>query len=164
MHFDRETLNKLYSYGYALTRDKDNAYDLLHTCLEKFLSKNTSVENPSAYLRKMMRNQFIDDCRRAQKIAFEPLCEASVTDLSDAPLEKTMIESKQIEQVVNHLNSGERESLYLWAVQGYSVNEIVAETKEPRGTILSRLYRIRKKALKILMPDAGPTAEPGGAK
>ena len=44
-----------------------------------------------------------------------------------------------------HLNAGEREVLFLSAVMEYSATEIAKELSQPRGTVLSKLFRIKKK-------------------
>ena len=48
--------------------------------------------------------------------------------------------------------------LYLWAVEEYTVDEIALLTETPRGTLLSRLHRLKKRV-------AGRTdvARPAGA-
>ena len=65
---DREALERLYRYGYSLTRDKHEAYDLLQDALEITLRK--APRDPNAilrYVRTIMRNRFIDQYRREQR-------------------------------------------------------------------------------------------------
>lgn len=64
---NNEQFNKLYQYGLSLCQNEDRAYDLLQSSLEKYLSKNISIEHPMPYLRTMMRNCYFDE-QRHQKL------------------------------------------------------------------------------------------------
>ncbi|WP_299795632.1 RNA polymerase sigma factor [uncultured Shewanella sp.] len=141
----REQLQGLYRYCFCLTAEHGSAEDLLQTSLEKWIRRNKEVEYSHAYIRKIIRNQFVDECRREQKIAFEAIEEHTPLLLDESCLETLQIQHHLIEQVFNLLNAAEREVLYLWAIDGYSASEISEELNQPRGTILSRLHRIRQK-------------------
>ena len=41
----------------------------------------------------------------------------------------------------------ERELLFFWAVEGCTAQEIADRTDSPRGTVLSRIHRLRQKIL-----------------
>lgn len=71
------TLQTLYRYCYSLTCNEHNAYDLLQNALEKFIKANNTATNSNAYIKKIIHNQFVDDCRRQQIIAFEAIDEES---------------------------------------------------------------------------------------
>ena len=148
--FNKSQLQQLYQYCVALTNHADNAHDLLHTALEKWLRSGRQSNSSSAYIRKIIRNQFIDDCRRKKIIAFEPLPQSVPAALKEETLEQTVIDEDLTEQLMLQLNAAEREVLYLWAVLEYTAAEIATELKSSRGTILSRLYRVKKKAQTIM--------------
>ena len=57
--FDRDKLNQLYRYGFALTANNELAYDLVHDAIEKLISR-TFVLNKMAYAKTTMRNNFYD--------------------------------------------------------------------------------------------------------
>ena len=62
---DKEQLNQLYRFAISLSNNEDQAYDLLQTCLEKYLKRDVSdIEKPIAYLKQMIRNEFIDQMRQ----------------------------------------------------------------------------------------------------
>lgn len=143
---DQALLQQLYHYCIALTNHPHNAHDLLQTSLEKWLRAGRQGDIVPAYIRKIIRNQFIDDCRRRKIIAFESLPQSVPAALKEDTLEQTMIDVDLIEQLMLQLNAAEREILFLWAVLEYTAAEIAAELKLSRGTILSRLYRVKKKA------------------
>ena len=150
MMFDKSQLQQLYQYCVALTNHPDNAHDLLQTSVEKWLRSNRDGDTSAAYIRKIIRNQFIDECRRKKIIAFEPLPQSVPAALKEDTLEQTVIDEDLTQQLMVHLNAAEREVLYLWAVLEYTAAEISKELGISRGTVLSRLYRVKKKAQLIM--------------
>lgn len=158
-----QQLQQLYQYSFSLTANADNAQDLLQTSLEKWLRanpvRNHKVQNPTAYVRKIIRNQFIDDCRRQQRIAFESLEDSAPSLADERNLDDIIISKRELEYLWQQLNTAEREVLYLWAVMEYSAQEISNELEQPRGTILSRLYRLREKVKRLMPADDSATGE-----
>ncbi len=156
---DSTQLNNLYRYALSLTANREDAYDLLQTALEKLLRSKQTHRNEMAYLRAIMRNQFIDQCRRNKLIDFEPIIHEENLALLDAePLEKAIIDEDHVNTLMMALNPIEREALFLWAVMDYTASEIAEETGESRGTILSRLHRIKKKLQHL---DTNPAPHSG---
>lgn len=150
MIFSREQLNSLYRYALSLSGNPDDAYDLLQSGLEKMIAVKRTQSVNLAYVRTSIRHLFIDQCRRQQIIVFEPLEEEKLAMLSTEPLEQIIINEATVNLLMEDLEPRERECLFLWAVLGYTAAEIANETGESRGTILSRLYRVKKKAQNLL--------------
>ncbi len=155
--FNKTQLNQLYQYSYSLTNNPDNAYDLLQTGLEKYLKQaNTNIEYKIAYVRQIIRNQFIDDQRRIQRIIFDSLeTDKLHTTLAidTSSLEQIVISEQQVAIIWKILTVSEREILYLWAVEGYSAKQISEEINIPRGTILSKIHRLKHKVNKEFETD-----------
>ena len=118
----------------------------MQTGLEKYLSKSdATIDNQPAYIRQIIRNQYIDNQRRKQKVAFEVLENEATLAIDTLSLEDLVIAEDQIAIIWDQLNSAEREIIYLWAVEGYTAKEISHETGQPRGSVLSKIHRIRLK-------------------
>lgn len=147
--FSREMLNTLYRYGYSLTNSESDAYDLLQEALARFLARKEVLpeQEKVPYLRRMMRNQFIDRLRREQRFPLEVLdtIEPDVIDDAFTELERIMISRQTLENIWALLLPMERELVHLWAIDGYNAREIAQQLNIPQGTILSRIHRIRKK-------------------
>lgn len=162
MIFDQEALNKLYQYAISLCGIEADAYDLLQSALEKFLNaqrSHTSIDNPGAYMRRIIRNLYIDQYRKNQRQPSDEFDEeqhTAISDISGQSLEQLVIERNTLEQLWQQLNDKERELLYLWAVLGHTIDEIAAELDCPRGTLLARIHRLRKKLQS--KPATGATA------
>ena len=157
MKFDRDQLQKLYQYCFSLTRDPVAAEDLLQTSLEKWISRGKAAHTTISYVRKIIRNQFIDDYRRKNIVEFETIEEDAPALLDETSLEDLHIQRDLITYVFSQLATSEREILYLWAMFGYTAAEIAEDTGQPRGTVLSRLHRIKQKVIAVVHADEEKT-------
>ncbi|MCK5726236.1 MAG: RNA polymerase sigma factor [Thiotrichaceae bacterium] len=149
---DKQLLDQLYRYCYVLTCHRENAYDLLQSSLENYLKyDNHDQQYKKAYLRRIIRNQFIDNTRREKCVEFESLGDdGDVIALDTRPLDNMLIDEEMIDLIGSFLNVSEREIIFLWAVEGYTAKEIANEIESPRGTVLSKIHRLRKKINKKL--------------
>lgn len=155
MLFSQETLNKLYRYGYSLTNNEADAYDLLQESLTRFMEdvdKQLDASEALPYLRRMMRNKFIDQLRRNKRFPLESLetLDAQVCDEDADLLEKVVIARQTLDIIWKAMMPLERELLHLWAVEGLNAREIAEQLDVPRGTILSRIHRVRKKIDQVM--------------
>jgi len=144
-----ENLNKLYRYGYSLTKSESDAYDLLQEALTRFLERNDNIpeQDKVPYLRRMMRNQFIDKLRREQRFPLEALetVESYSIDNAFTDMERLLISQQMLDNIWDLLLPLERELVHLWAIDGLTAREIAQQFNIPQGTILSRIHRLRKK-------------------
>jgi RNA polymerase sigma-70 factor (ECF subfamily) len=145
--FSKEEINSFFRYCMALTSDENSASDLLQSCFEKYVKQDTSkVNDLKAYFRRMIRNQFIDDQRKYGKRYFDEFDEDStVIQMDMKSLDDIIVERQQVEMILMLLTPHERELLFLWAVEGFTVQDISRELGIPRGTLLSRLHRMKLK-------------------
>lgn len=144
-----EDLQRLYRYAASLTRDRDRAYDLVHTVIVRWLAAGQpEVDCARRYLTVAVRNQYFDQHRREQVLDFVALeHDEPVVHLGTAALEDIVIRADQVERIWRILGAAEREVLFLWAVEGFTVAEISAHTGVPRGTLLARIHRLRQRIL-----------------
>ncbi len=158
--FDETALQQLYRYAYSLTCDDNDAYDLLYGMLEKFIRMNVNVEYPAAYMKKMMYHRYIDDCRHNSNVQYEAFAEESVTaDIDVQTLENIFVNEDMAAQIMQSLSVVEREILYCWAVEGFSTSEIAVRLDMPKGTVLSKIYRMRKKLVETFSDVSADVVE-----
>ncbi len=124
--FSKEELNTFFRYCIALTGDENSADDLLQCCLEKYVRRDTSgMEDLKAYFRRMIRNQFIDDQRKSGNQHLDEFDEEyTVIQIDARSLDDIIVEREQAELILRMLTPHEREILFLWAVEGYTVQDI----------------------------------------
>jgi RNA polymerase sigma-70 factor (ECF subfamily) len=152
MTFDQANLNSLYRYCFSLTDNEAAAFDLLQDGLESFLRHAPSdLDAPVPYLRRLLRNRFIDQVRRSKRFPEQSLDQDGEYLLNNTVgiglqvLENESIARRDLAIVWELLNSDEREILYLWALQGMTAAEIAIQIETPRNTVLSRIHRLRQK-------------------
>lgn len=147
--FNNDELNRLYRFAFSLTNAEASAYDLLQSALANYLK--SPVAKPSGdgqlrYLRTMIRNKFIDQYRKEQRHPHQEFESVEALISIDLPSpEDVVIESEQIVDILDGLNPSERELLHLWALEQYTAKEIAEQLDCPRGTVLSRIHRLRQK-------------------
>ena len=149
MKFDTENLDRLFRYCMSLTRHREDALDLMHTAVEKFLGvPEEQINQPWYYLRRIARNHFYDRQRHLQRFPETSLDETdndSSAGFSERDLESIVIDQITLARIWQNLSAADRETLYLWAAEGMSTSEIALHLGQPRGTVLSRLHRLRKR-------------------
>ena len=145
--FNQSDMQRLYRYGCTLCMDQDDAYDLLQYAFEKYLKSRTKRKYGSdmAYVRSIMRNRFIDEYRRSKRFPEESYDEQSPVAMNESSLEDIVIAQSDLEIIWEKLDPFEREILYYWAIEEMTTKEISLQINVPKGTILSRIFRVRKK-------------------
>ncbi|MFK5915445.1 MAG: RNA polymerase sigma factor [Woeseiaceae bacterium] len=146
--FDKDDLQQLYRYCYSLTCNEHDAHDLLQGALEKYLKSNVDAKQPTAYMKKIIYHRFVDDCRREKIVQFESLDGTNIpADFDVQTLEELCVNEELIEKILKSLQPDEREIMYCWAIEGFSTAEIAKKLDKPKGTILSKIYRMRLKLI-----------------
>lgn len=121
--------------------------DLLQLGLEKFLKVNPgTVSHPVNYMFRIIRNQFIDEYRLRNKRVVEEYNEfTTVVDMEFKSLEDLCLDRNELKFLLNKMAPLERELLYFWAVEEYTLDEISQLFQVPKGTLVSKIHRMRKK-------------------
>lgn len=161
--FSDEDLQRAYRYALSLTGDRDHGLELVHAALEHWLSEARSgVASPMAYLLTSVRNRLFDQYRHGRKFRSEPLGDDSNSmEGSLRDLESILVDADHVRWLLQQLEPRDREVIYLWAVEGYTVEQISEHTGSPRGTLLARLHRLRQR-LQLL--DARREARTGASR
>jgi len=144
-------LQRGYRYALSLTHDAPRAEDLVQDAWTSLLGRGGPFH--VGYLVSTIRNRFVDEKRRSALAPVEPL------DALDAPEEAPARDEGSIQadraamrQALERLRTEERETLYLFAVEGYRLGEIARLTGRPEGTISSLVTRARQKLRRALAP------------
>ena len=155
-----DNLQQLYRYSYTLACNEHDAYDLLQSSLEKYLTKTSTDKNPLGYIKRIIKNQFIDNYRHNKLIDFDEYEDTIISFEGNIDeLEKMIITEDMVTTILQSLSPDEREIIYYWAYEGYTAQQISDTTKTPRGTILSKLHRIRNRLCKQFDTENNHTLE-----
>ena len=148
----REHDSPLTAYAYSLTRDYNNAHDLLQETYYRAIAnkeKFSDGTNLKAWLLTIMRNIFINDYRRRVK-------HSTVLDKTDNlylinssqefvsnEAEDTFV-MQDLQAAIRTLST-EYSIPFIKHYQGYKYQEITEELRLPLGTVKSRIFFARKQ-------------------
>jgi RNA polymerase sigma-70 factor (ECF subfamily) len=144
-----ELLDRGLRYALSLTHDRSDAEDLLQDAAASMLAKGAAWE--SYYLFATIRNRFIDRYRRTQRVKFVPLeSHTSSANACDGREPADYLESDRLHRALGSLRDDERETLFLAVVEGFTAEEIARFTGRARGTVLSVIFRAKRKLRTLL--------------
>ncbi|MDH5394302.1 MAG: sigma-70 family RNA polymerase sigma factor [Gammaproteobacteria bacterium] len=149
-----ENLQILYRYSYVLTCNEEDAYDLLQCAVEKYLNSSQVASCKLAYIKRIIKNQHTDNYRHDKLLDFDSYDDTIIPlDNELTELEDVIINEDMVETMLLSLSPDEREIIFYWAYEGYTAQQISDTLKQPRGTVLSRLHRIRKRLIARFGPQ-----------
>ena len=165
---DKESLNQLYRYAMALTANKADAEDVLQTSIERYLKNcNLALSDNLPLARKILRNYWFDELRKlkvregyADKVQQE---QESISMLGDT-LEDICISEYDLSKIWSTLTDEQRELLYMHGVLNYTAQEIAQEQNQPRGSVLSRIHRLKKMLKNSIQDRAAGQTMAGGSE
>jgi len=142
-----ELLQHGFRYAYSLTHQVADAEDLLHDAWVKLSAAKKTINKPLLFTS--IRNLFIDQYRRNNLINID--IDLQLNELVDRDLVfDSPIPDDVLQTALERLRPNEREILFLHTIEEYTAEEISHLTKSSRGTVLSSLFRARKKLKKLL--------------
>ena len=145
----------LYNFAHWLTRNRDEAEDLVQETYLKALIGFSSFQlgtNFRAWMYRILRNTFLTSCAGLRATATLSLGDPEDDEGPELAVEfvtpeTILIErsnSDLIERAIDELPVHSREVLLLCEVQEMSYQEIAETLSVPIGTVMSRLSRARK--------------------
>lgn len=148
----------LYNFALKMTKDEDDAKDLLQESLLKayrFFDKFEKGTNLKAWLFMILKNTFINMYRKTTRtpiqVDYEDVQnfyenikanEVSTSHYEEDAFSKTM--DDEITNAISSLQEDYRTVIILSDIEGYSYEEIAEFIDTPVGTVRSRLHRARK--------------------
>jgi RNA polymerase sigma-70 factor, ECF subfamily len=149
-------LDRLYGFAFALSQDRDQARDLVQDCILRALEARNKPSEPAAYrawLFRILRNAFIDGCRKAGSLV--SIDEAF--DISDDDTgwigDQRIVNVVTIRIAMTKLPIAQREIIALVDFVGCTYAEAAQVLNIAEGTVMSRLSRARKALLDLLAED-----------
>jgi RNA polymerase sigma-70 factor (ECF subfamily) len=145
----------LYNFAHWLTRNRDEAEDLVQETYLKALKGFSSFElgtNFRAWMYRILRNTFLTSTAGLRATATQSLGDSQNDEGPELAVEfvtpeTVLIErsnSDLIERAIDELPVHSREVLLLCEVQEMSYQEIAETLSVPIGTVMSRLSRARR--------------------
>jgi len=149
--------DKLLFYALSLTSDHEKAQDLLQETFLKALinhDKYTHDTNLKAWVYTIMKNTFINDYRKSEKMKYKfdwanKDFHLSIQNDKSYPSPESSYDSKEIMKSIKALESEYRIPFEMF-LDGYKYKEIAEILLIPLGTVKSRIFFARKKLEKTL--------------
>jgi len=168
-----ERLPHLRAYARGLTRNRAAAEDLVQDTIVRALTSAEHFDgsNFKGWSNTILRNRFIDDCRRARFQSGSIEDRPAAATAQEATQEK-VIELDETLQALGNLPPKHRQVLVLICFKEFSYARAAKRLKIPLGTVRSRLSRARAELLAVVDGEGRgrrngeepqPLTRPGGA-
>ncbi len=152
--FERDVLAvlpRLRRYARSLTRNGDDAEDLVQDCVEKAFARRATWrgDNLQGWLMTILTNL---NRNRARGLGRMPAF-VSIEDAGEpeaAIPENDPLERDRLVAALNRIDPDQRAVLMLVVVEGYAYAEVAAMLGIPIGTVMSRLSRARRNLASAL--------------
>ncbi len=147
-------LDRLYRAAWALSGSREDAEDLVQETYARVLSRPRFLRNEDdlGYLLRALRNTFLNERRtRSRRLRPEPLPDQMdlVADPRAAQPE-TALEARELYAAIAALPDDFRDVLVAVDITGLSYKEAARSLRIREGTVMSRLYRARKRLIEKL--------------
>lgn len=133
-------------YARALTRNADQADDLVQDCLERAIRKR-ALWRPTgplqAWLFRVLLNLYRNELRSRRRRGDPLPIDDMPAEPSVAPPQPGHLALAEVERALHRLPAEQREALLLVVVEGQSYAEAADILEIPIGTLMSRLGRAR---------------------
>ncbi len=156
-------LPDLWRYGYALTRNRDTADDLVQDCAERALRKRrlwrpTGPLKP--WLMKMLLNLYRNQLRsQSRRPVLVELAHDNSAAQDPLPAKLALGETAR---AIQTLPEEQRQALLLVVLGGLSYKDAALALEIPQGTLMSRIARARA-ALRSEMSPSNPNEKQAGS-
>ena len=142
--------DRLYNLAHWLTRNREEAEDLVQETYAKALKGFTSFEpgtNFRAWIYRILRNTFLTSRTGLKSFASVEETEdeaAAVVEHTPESILLQRLDQELVQKTIEELPVLYREVLLLYEVEEMSYQEISAALGIPIGTVMSRLSRARR--------------------
>ncbi|HOP44107.1 MAG: RNA polymerase sigma factor [Flavobacteriales bacterium] len=147
---------QLYYFALSLTRDRDDAQDLLQESMLRAITyrdKFRDNTNFKAWLYTIMKNTFINDHRRAKRTntlmnsVEKERDQVRRVQMPNSP--ENRVRMGEIQDSLDRLDATFREP-FLMHHEGYKYHEIAEHLGIPIGTVKSRIFQARQRLMRML--------------
>lgn len=147
---------QLYYFALSLTKDRDDAQDLLQESILRALTYREKFQdntNFKAWLYTIMKNTFINDHRRGKRTAaLMDRVEQERTVVSKVQMPSSpdnLVRMGEIQTSLMKLDNAFREPFTMHH-EGYKYHEIAVKLGIPIGTVKSRIFQARQRLMGML--------------
>lgn len=143
------------NFAYSLTRDYEDAQDLVMCVNEKVLSnpdKFRDDKNFKGWVSLIMKNEFINSYRKTKRRGDVVIPDCDPYQLSDESIPRSEASDSDVifQQLMQQVKEIPNHELLLGYMNGYTYDQLADITELPIGTIKSRIWFARKHLRKFM--------------
>lgn len=142
-------------YAYVLTRNADQADDLVQDCMARALSREHLYQpgtNLRAWLFTMLRNIFMTQCRKSN-LRRDYAAKLAMNGSETTPANQFhTVALKENLRLMGELSAGERQAMALLGIFDMTYEEAALHSGVKIGTLKSRLSRGRARLTSLSEP------------
>lgn len=150
-----EVRHRLYRVAYAWCHNTALADDLVQETLAKAMRKSSQLRDPKArdaWLFTILTNCYRDHFRRLRDTDDIDDMEISIETTPETEMGRAEVVGK-VRAAIARLPEGQRQTVTLVDLEGFSYIEVAQILGVPIGTVMSRLCRARNALKDILLPE-----------
>ncbi len=140
----------LYRYANSLTRNNDQALDLVQDCVERALNKSHLFDgvNLRAWLTTICRRLFLNEIRKRKSRGVDVLLDDAHAGWGAVDAEQDIkLQYKSVIGALSTLSANDQKVILMIAFEGLKYREAAKKLAIPTGTVRSRLSRARSRLL-----------------
>ncbi len=153
-----EHYQALYRFGLSLTRDADQACDLVQETFCIWAAKGDQLRDRSkakTWLFTTLHREFMGQRRRSARFSGDPVDEDSAgAEESRTDEAERQMDGQRAMELLGELDETYRAPLTLFYLQQHSYREIAEILEIPIGTVMSRLSRGKEMLRKQMTAEA----------
>jgi RNA polymerase sigma-70 factor, ECF subfamily len=140
----------LYRFGFSLTRNEADAFDLTQQTFYNWANKGYQVKslaNVKGWLFTTLHREFLQICRRQSRYSDEPISEATqgLPEISADVVNR--MDAHTVLEALGKIDEAFRAPLVLYYMEDLSYKEIADVLALPLGTVQSRIARAKIQLL-----------------
>lgn len=164
----RNCLPGLHRYAIFLTRNSDQALDLVQDSIERALSKVELFDgvNLRAWLTTICRRVFLNEIRKRKSRGVHMTLDDVHSNWGSVQADQEIkLYYKSVITALDGLSSNDKDVISLIAFEGLKYGETAERLNIPTGTVRSRLSRGRSRLLDAVgVQPANAAANPDGSR
>lgn len=142
-----ENLPKLKSYAVAITRDPNDADDIVQECVKRaitYIHDDSHIRSMQAYLFTILNNVYMDELSRRKRCGTTVDIKTVENSIYAQPPQMPHMECLDVARAFSKLSPDQRKVMQLISVNGMSYQAAAKQLDVPIGTVMSRLNRARE--------------------
>ncbi|PIW26837.1 MAG: hypothetical protein COW30_12720 [Rhodospirillales bacterium CG15_BIG_FIL_POST_REV_8_21_14_020_66_15] len=146
-------IKSLRRYALALTRNAEDADDLVQECLKRaltYIHSNHEIRNMRSYLFTILNNVYMDELarlrRRGQPVDIEDVADS----VASPPNQMPRLGCRDLSNALDRIPEEQKQVLLLIGLEGMSYRAAAHTLGVPIGTVMSRLSRGREQLRRLM--------------